>query len=517
MRTTYIKFLLLLLLGGNIYPALAQVGPGWAWAVNNNMISTDGMSLVTDASGNVYTAGSNLSKHSPSGTLLWSKSLINTTQGVYAKGLAIDVAGNLYLAGYFGGTIQLDTATLTSYGHTDIFVAKFNINGQVQWARHAGGPGPPPGFPPSPGQLFDNANAIAVDSAGNCYVTGFCQDAAKFDTIIADSTTRNFVAKYNTSGNIQWVRRVSQEAYGISIGQQGSYYLSGRFVTFTTNGIYCEKYNANGNLAWSKQSTTNGYNYATSVATDLFGNCFITGIAYDTVVFDQVTVIPPVSGGCMFLVKYNATGAVQWGRQTTGSGCGGNHVSTDNQGNAYVTGGITGAVSFSGTVQLNGMNNGWQDIYAAKYNANGDLNWALRAGSSGSDYGKSIGVLPNGDVYVTGSHQNGSAFGNINLAGSNTYNFFVAKISANPLCVSKPKSISGLVFYPNPANSKVKLSGSPLKEGRIEICNLTGQKVYEAQLKPESEFSVADWPAGIYLVKLQSREGAFTQKLVITH
>lgn len=516
MKAIYLKFVLLLFLSGIITSVNAQSGPAWVWAVTNNAPGTgNGAGLVTDAAGNVYTAGFSLSKHNQLGTLLWSKNLSNTGQ-ITVKGLANDAAGNLYLAGYFGGTIQFDTVTLTTYGHSDIFIVKFNTNGQVQWARHAGGPGPPPGFPPSPGAIYDAAWAVAADSAGNCYLTGICEHNAQFDTVVtAFSNTNRFVAKYNAQGSIQWVRPVPQEASGIAVDQQGGYFLTGRFSTVTASGVFCEKYNANGSLIWSKQATGNNC-YGKSISIDALGNCFITGSVSDTISFDNFTVTPPSNGRSMFLVKYNSAGTVQWANQTTGSNCGGENVVTDNQGNAYVTGGMYGNVNFSSSVQLNGVGGGWPDIYAAKYNPNGNLEWALQAGTGGSDYGQAIGALPNGDVYVAGTHQSGCTFGNISLAGSHANNFFVAKISASPLGVAEKKVSGNIKLYPNPVASTVTISAEDTGKGTLSVYNSFGQAMYNAPLKPENSFSVANWPRGMYLVKLTSNGKSQVRKLAVT-
>lgn len=518
MKAIYLKLLFLLLLSGIIRFVNAQNGPAWAWAVNNNQQSTDAAGLVTDVAGNVYTASYALAKHNATGSLIWSRKLIDSVQAVYVKGLAADAAGNLYLAGYFYGTIQLDTATLTSYGHSDIFLAKFNSNGQVQWVRHAGGPGPPPGFPPSPGAIYDAAWAIATDSTGNCYLTGICEPTAQFDIINANFTNNNrFVAKYNTQGIIQWVRAIPNEAYGIAIDKQGNYYLTGRFVTTTNNGIYCEKYNANGIVVWSKQSITPNFNYASSIGMDDFGNCYITGVAYDNVTFDNFTIIPPPNGSCMFLIKYTTAGSVQWGRQTNGGSTYGQHLATDRQGNIYVTGGMYGNIGFSGgSVQLIGANSIKPDVYAAKYSTSGNLEWALQAGSGGNDYGQAIGVAPSGDVFVSGSHQSTCAFGNVNLTGSQSNNYFIAKIAANSLGIAEKCAEENVLFYPNPASVMVSISAKAFSNGTISVFNNLGQEVYGRPLKQESTISVADWPAGIYTLKLTTGGITKTQKLVVT-
>src|ERR1700756_5471296 len=76
------------------------------------------------------------------------------------QGIAADTNGNIYVAGSFRGTVGFGSTNLTSAGGSDIFVAKFDNSGNLQWIQQAGGTN------------NDQGAAVAVDASGNVFVTG---------------------------------------------------------------------------------------------------------------------------------------------------------------------------------------------------------------------------------------------------------------------------------------------------------------------------------------------------------
>jgi hypothetical protein len=147
-------------------------------------------------------------------------------------GIAVDNSGNSYVTGYFDGSAtfgagEANQTTLTSASANDVFVAKYNSSGALQWAKRAGGVG------------FDEAYGIAVDGSGNSYVTGYFDGSATFGAGEANQTILTaaggsldiFVAKYNSSGALQWAKRaggmVDEAGYGIAVDGSGNSYVTG--------------------------------------------------------------------------------------------------------------------------------------------------------------------------------------------------------------------------------------------------------------------------------------------------
>ncbi|MCE9540915.1 MAG: SBBP repeat-containing protein [Bacteroidetes bacterium] len=158
------------------------------WAKRAGSYAFDlGYGIGTDSLGNVYIAGKYeqnanfggtivscagnhdiyIAKYSPLGIFQW----VRTAGGVigdYAHSLAVDRAGNSYLAGEFERTAKFGTVSLTSRGGNDIFVAKYNTNGDLQWTKSIGG-----------GGGSDRGLGIS-ESNGDVYVTGNFQGTGYF-------------------------------------------------------------------------------------------------------------------------------------------------------------------------------------------------------------------------------------------------------------------------------------------------------------------------------------------------
>ncbi|MBW6513443.1 MAG: T9SS type A sorting domain-containing protein [Candidatus Syntrophosphaera sp.] len=132
-------------------------------------------------------------KLAPNGGLLWIK-CFGGVQSDMGYGIAATDQGDFYVTGWFADTITLsDTVSLTSYGGSDIYLIKFDTNGDPLWARHAGTVGVEYGY------------KVDVDVTGShVYITGQASPGSNFNGITTDAMGM-FVAQYDSSGNIQWV------------------------------------------------------------------------------------------------------------------------------------------------------------------------------------------------------------------------------------------------------------------------------------------------------------------------
>ncbi|MBD0257330.1 MAG: SBBP repeat-containing protein [Cytophagales bacterium] len=158
-------------------------------------------------------------------------------------------------------------------------------------------------------------------------------------------------------------------------------------------------------FAWAKRTTNSQFKSA--VAADNAGN------VYKTVAFSGTVTLGPytfTSRGAddIVLVKYNASGVVQWARRIGGTGdeMAGDVSLTQYSGYVFVTGSFQNTVRFGSYHGLDASpltSSGGSDVFVARYNAStGTLDWARKAGGTQDDYGNGIAVDGSDNVYVTG-------------------------------------------------------------------------------------------------------------------
>jgi hypothetical protein len=343
----------------------------------------------------------------------------------YPAGTAVDAAGNAYVT---GATVSTDFPTAhplqSSYGggnnfDGDAFVAKLNAAGSaLVYSTYLGGSS----------LEWEGLGAIAVDAAGNAYVTGGT-DSTDFPTAHPLQPAKGaghdaFVAKLNAAGSALVYSTFlggSSDDYGTSIAVDaaGNAYVTGH--TDSTNfptahplqptyggagDAFVAKLSAAGSaLVYSTYLGGSGVEYGYGIAADAAGNAYVTGETASTN-FPTAHSLQPAYGGSWdaYVAKLNAAGsALVYASYLGGSdGDGGQGIAVDAAGNAYVTG-VTNSTDFPTLDPLQPTYGGGGDAYVAELNAAGSaLVYATYLGGSGLDGGWGIAVDAAGNAYITG-------------------------------------------------------------------------------------------------------------------
>lgn len=418
-----------------------SVTVGSFWFTGNFL----GTSLASSGADDIF-----LLKLNSSGAPVWAKRAGGTgADEAYAT--ALDGAGNVYAAGRFTGTATFDTTNLVSAGTHDMFLAKYHANGNLLWARRAGGTD------------IDYANGVSTDSSGNVFVTGVFTGTANFGgTSLTSSGSKDiFIAKYDTAGNFLWARKAggtgTDVSFSIATDGSGNAYTVGWFLstaTFSgtsvtalgTQDIFLAKYDGNGNFLWARQAGgSSAYNYGYSVTVDPSGNPCITGSFRSTANFNGTSVTSSGSAD-IFVAKYGSNGNFLWVQKAGAPDVSsppkanddeGYAVTTDSEGNIILTGYFNGTANFSGTNISSSSS--YQDVFVAKYSAGGSLIWVRRAGGAdGSDYGNSVAMDAGGNAYVPGVFYVSAALGTNNISSAGGRDIFVTKISTTTASSNSP-------------------------------------------------------------------------------
>ena len=374
------------------------------------------------------------------GNLLWAKRAggLFDEQG---NAVAVDSQGNSYVTGYFQdtgtfGPGEANQTQLVTAGSADIFIAKYNSDGMLVWAKKAGG------------ASFDQGNGIAVDSLGNIYVVGAFVGMATFGAGELNQTQMTasgagadiFVAKYNSDGTLAWAKQAGgttgDSGHAIAVDSQGNSYITGLFLGTVTFGAgepnqtqytavgsfdyFIAKYNGNGTLAWVKRIDGSGFSRGNGVAVDGQGNSYVAGVFSSVATFSpgekSETALTSASGSIdVFVAKYNPDGTLVWAKRAGGAlDDSGFAIAVDSSGSSYVTGLFSGTSTFgqgeANQTQLS-SSSASEDIFIAKYNSDGTLVWAKRAGGISSDFGIAIAVDAQTGIYVTGQFTGTATFG----------------------------------------------------------------------------------------------------------
>ncbi len=375
-----------------------------------------------------------IAKYDTNGNVLWAKSAGGTSLD-YVYDIATDASGNVYITGTFWSpTITFGLTTLSNAGRCDIFIAKYDANGNVLWAKSIGGAD------------YDEGCSIATDGSGNVYVTGyFCSPSITFDpyTLTNAGGVNIFIVKYDANGNVLWAKSAGGPGYdkanGIATDPKGNVYITGGFesqfisfgsITLTNSGdgdIFIAKYDANGNVLWAKSAGGPGYDKANGIATDPKGNVYITGSFISPSITFGSTTLYNVGREDIFIAKYDANGNLLWAKSAGGEFVDwGSDVAIDPSGNVYVVGAFDGYIPSRPIPAVYVV---YTDFYLVKYNSNGNVLLSIIAGEKeGWDSGEGIAIDGSGNVYVTGYFSPPQiTFGSIKLPNRGATDVFLAK------------------------------------------------------------------------------------------
>ena len=290
----------------------------------------------------------------------------------------------------------------------------------------------------------DYGNAIAKDANGGIYVTGkFVSPTITFGSTILTNNGNSdiFIVKYSSSGDVIWAKNfggaMDESAASISIDANDNLYITGYFFStsiafggFTVNEVvpnysadlFIVKLNSSGNVLWAKSAGGVWDDSASGVTTDLNGNVYITGGFEGPVMsFGSFTLTGGGQGHSkFFIVKYDAAGNAQWGKTAGGTSTDeGSGITTDPSGNIIVTGYYHSPSITFGNTTLNNL--GFYNSFITKYDNLGNVIWAKSVGGTGDDKAFKVCSDSNSNIYVIGAfYSQTGVFGNTTLTNASS-------------------------------------------------------------------------------------------------
>lgn len=342
------------------------------------------------------------------GTTRWARRFAEFAQ---AARVAVDAARNVYIAGFVGGMVDFGGGVDSSRGGTDAFLASYDAEGRYRWSRTFGWTDD------------DWAHGVAVDAAGNVYVTGIFVGPVDFGGGVLTSAADGdiFLASYTSDGAHRWSHNFGapvgvNEQPGVEalvVDRASNVFLAGSFqgsidfgggsiVTAGVSDVFVASFTSSGMHRWSRAYGGAAYDGAMDLALDpANGHLLVCGIFQGEVTLGATTL---TSGGGFdgFVLSLTAGGEPRWARRL-GGGASDNAqaVAVDAVGRVYVTGFFQGDadLEFGTTSAVGGT-----DIFVVSYNAEGVHRWTRTYGGAEGEVSWAIEADDAGHVYLVADY-----------------------------------------------------------------------------------------------------------------
>ncbi len=490
-----------------------------------------------------------LAKYAPGGALQWVKTFDyqnNTAPGE----LALDAAGNIYFASAFQYTTDLDPgpgvfSVTSNGGWDDIFLAKFDANGDFQWATTFGGID------------LDFSPQIGIDNSGNVVLAGSFYFTMDLDPSVAVAPATSygltdlFLVKLDPSG--QYLGGVTMGGAGEDrlydldlhnnrIALCGSFSGATALDPANSGNTMTSQGDHDGFAAWYDAGTlgflnavqlggSGGNDYASAALQTPSGETYLTGNYFQSMDLDPgpgAQTATATGESDLFLVKLDAGGLFLWGFGTGGGYTAdgwdvdkGQELGTDHQGNIYLFGDFNGSADFdpsASTAVLTMPTPNQQNlVFVASYKPDGQYRWAFPIGGLWFNGAEGMQVSQDGSFVISGYFRSTADFdpsaGVYNLVSTGGWDAFIARytqvlVGAHDVPAPDP----GIRIDPTLGTGLFTLHFSEpgALPKNIRVTDLQGKTLYSSQTTAHaSDFALHldHLAAGLYFVSVEQAEG----------
>ena len=426
---------------------------------------------------------------------------VKTLMGGFGVGLTIDKFNNLIIGGFFNGTFDFDlnTGVFNLTGFGDTYIAKYDNNMNFIWAKKIGN-----------SQGNEWVNSATVDSSNNILVCGMVSGVYSSPGLDLDPGPGTcFVTNIDPSNN-------------------GNYPAQ-----------YTVKLDENGNFIWGNMILTKASNMPqnSQIAVDILGNVFYTGLFRDSVDFDPGINVLKLNGPYNSLSGYNlgvyvskldANGLFKWAK-IIGKGksvVSGNNskvhatdIHLDLAGNVYISSTFTDTVDFNPGLGIYNIGSKWPNSALIKLDNDGNFTWAEKVFEQNqSIYSsasiESFAINKNQEFSVIGNFQNTVDFNNsfgtntMTPPGTNwTQDMFVVKYGMNTTVgIDNNKTTNSIKIFPNPSNGLYELQLNDFESDNINLTvnDVLGKTVFKTKItNTNTKIDLSNHPNGIYFIEIE--------------
>ena len=435
-----------------------------------------------------------LAKYNPLGEYVWGFA-VESKNGANITSFDVeidDMENYVYIVGTCSDTMDFDpseeTFNLVTQNFQDFFVAKYTLDGEFVWVKHLAFQGNGYGYPRS----------VTIDESGYLYFCGSFAGTLDMDptsgsyliTSINEYSDDAFLAKYNSSGEVQWAFALGAEGMDI----------------MWTIRYYNEKIYGVGSFYGNVDFDPSGGNF-------------------------ELTASEGDDNG--FLAIYNDDGTFQrvMGMIGTEEYAGGriNDMGIDTEGNIYLLGSFYGTIDVDPSEEvhtISGTSSDY-DMFLSKYSADGNFNWAIQTNGNEQEQGYFLKVNDNSQVIAFGFFDGNCDFdpsdGTAYLYNKGGHDVYMAWYSAAPGSGIEQQIVSeSIKISPNPTRYDCQLRLELLGTSVVNfgVTDVYGKEIIPAEkILLEKGVQEIEIPSqlldpGVYLVWEETGGKRYLQKLV---
>ncbi len=361
-------------------------------------------STVAFGSTTLTSAGSDdafVARLGATGEVLWVVGFGGASVDVVTE-VAVDGSGAVTAVGFFGGSITIGSTTLTSAGSRDGFVARFDANGNAEWALRFGG------------SSVDSAHDVVAAPDGDVIVGGIVSGAATFASSVSvpvgsgQGDSDVVVVRLSAAGGIDFLERLGgtdQESFGgLAVGPSGEVFVGGTFASSTMtiasstvvnvgakDGFVAELA-ANGVPLWSASCGGVGQDGVAAVAVDATGGVYVFGEVDGAANCGSVPVAAPLGGVDLLLARFDGDGTTMWAQRYGGGA---------NEEARQVARGPDGVLVLAGTTgRADDPSMPFVAAFVVAVDPGETVRWTATMGGSGYDVAQGVSVDADGYVVV---------------------------------------------------------------------------------------------------------------------